>query len=71
MKFKTEGQLVKECVEDGGQAVICDRLNFITQNSDDENGMSVTIQSWDEDTIHTDLNLLLNKKVRITIEVID
>jgi hypothetical protein len=33
--------------------------------------MFVKIQSWDEDTEHTDMKNLIGKKVRITIEVLE
>ena len=71
MKLITIGQLNIERKEDGGQALICESLPIVTGHSDDENGMFVVVKSWDEDTVHTDLNLLLGKKVKITIEEVD
>jgi hypothetical protein len=57
--------------EDGGQALICESIAVKTQHSDDdENGMVVVIQSWDVKSEHTDLNALIGKKVKITIEEI-
>lgn len=71
MRYTTEGVLEITSVEDGGQALICEPFPIETGHSDEENGMSVKIQSWDEDTAHTDLNLIKGKKIRITIEVIE
>lgn len=71
MKYTTEGKVIVERVEDGKQALICESFKIETGHSDEENGMFLTLQSWDEDTIHTDLNLIKGKKVKITIEVIE
>jgi len=71
MKLITTGELIVDSIEDGGQAIICDRLSFNTEHSDDDNGMFVIIQSWDEEELHSDINLFKNKKVKITIETID
>ena len=71
MKLITTGELIVDSIEDGGQAIICDRLSFNTEDSDDDNGMFVIIQSWDEEELHSDINLFKNKKVKITIETID
>lgn len=70
-KLKTEGKVKIESNEDGGQALICNSFMINTANSDDNNGMFVTLQSWDDDTVHTDLNMLMGKKIRITLEVLD
>lgn len=69
-KLKTEGYIKVESREDGGQALICESFKINTANSDDENGMFIILQSWDEDTVHTDLNSLIGTKVRLTIEVL-
>jgi len=71
LKFKTEGKVKIDSREDGGQALICESMKIDTMNSDDENGMFVILQSWDEDTVHTDLNSLIGKRVKITIEVLN
>ena len=71
MKLTTIGQLNIDRKEDGGQALICENLPIVTGHSDEENGMFIVVKSWDEDTVHTDLNLFLGKKVKITIEVIE
>jgi len=71
MKLTTSGIINIDRVEDGKQALICESMPIETGHSDNENGMSVTLSSWDEDTVHTDLNLLRGKKVKITIEVIE
>jgi hypothetical protein len=70
MKLTTTGLVSIERVEDGGQAIICESFPIVTGHSDDENGMFITLSSWDQDTVHTDLKLLNGKKVKITIEVI-
>jgi hypothetical protein len=67
------GKLELESVDDGGQARIC-RL-------DGEDGLFVRVQSWDEsaeDEIgedanrgHEEIRRFENKKVRITIEVLE
>lgn len=71
MKLSVTGKVVVERVEDGRQALICEPFPIVTGHSDDENGMTVRLQSWDEDTVHTDLNLIRGKTVKITIEVLD
>ncbi len=71
MKFTTEGLVQIDSSEDGGQAKICQSFPITTGHSDEDNGMFIILQSWDEDTVHTDLNLLVGKKVKITIEVIE
>jgi hypothetical protein len=71
MKFITKGIVIIDSSEDGGQAKICESFPIETANSDGDNGMLVTIQSWDEDTVHADLNLILGRTVKITIEVIE
>lgn len=70
MKYTVTGLIKVDAVEDGGRAIICEPFSIETGHSD-ENGMFITLQSWDEDTVHTDLNLIKNKKVKITIEVVD
>lgn len=71
MKYTTKGLVQIDASEDGGQAKICQPFPIETGHSDLFNGMFITLQSWDEDTVHTDLNLLVGKNVKITIEVID
>jgi len=71
LKFVTEGYVIIDMVEDGGAAVIAESFPIETGNSDEENGLFVKLQSWDEDTVHADFNLIRGKKVRITIEEID
>lgn len=73
MKTILEGTLELESIDDGGQARIC-RL-------DGENGLFVRVQSWDESAEdelgedanrgHVELRRFENKKVRITIEVVE
>jgi hypothetical protein len=71
MKYIVKGTLKVERVEDGGCALIGESFPINTAHSDDENGMFLTIQSWDEDSTHVDFNLIKDKKIKITIEVID
>ena len=71
LKFTSEGVLIIGSREDGGQALIAERFPFNTLNSDDENGMFATIQSWDEDTEHADMQKFIGKKVRVTIEILE
>lgn len=70
LKFIAEAT-IETSTEDGGAALIAEPIPFDTLNSDEDNGMFVKIQSWDEDTEHTDMQKLIGKKVRITIEIID
>jgi hypothetical protein len=60
--------------EDGGAAII------VTLADDQEFGIFVRIQSWDENAwngaipledVHEDIKKILNKKVRVTIEVLE
>lgn len=71
VKFEVNGKLTLENVEDDGAALISELMPIETGHSDDESGMFVTIHSWDEDGVHTDFNLLKDKKVKITIEFMD
>lgn len=71
MKYVVIGKVNVERVEDVNQALICESFPIQTGHSDDDNGMSIQLSSWDEDTAHTDLNLLMGKKIKITIEVIE
>lgn len=66
-KFEAITVLELDGYEDGGQAMICERIEF---DSVDDNGMFVTLQSWDENLSHSDLKGLLGKKIKITIETI-
>ena len=51
--------------EDGGCAMIA------TISDDDETGVFIRVQSWDDNKEHEDFKSLIGKKVRITIEVIE
>ncbi len=55
------------CVEaeDGGQAQIAE---FATTS---ETGLFVRVQSWDDQRKHAEMAQLLNKRVRVTVEVLD
>jgi len=50
-------------VEDGGQA----RIQTFGSPPDDESGLFVRLQSWDEDKEHKDWQKLAGKKIRITV----
>jgi len=52
--------------EDIGQALIVDAAQ-----NDEENGMFIRIQSWDENKEHTEFNSFVGRKVKITIETIN
>jgi hypothetical protein len=52
-------------IEDGGQARI---MEF---DSPGEEGIFVRIQSWSESKEHGAMDLLMGRRVRVTIEVID
>lgn len=69
-KLEAEGTFRIDRKEDGGEALIGESFNFNTPNSDEENGMFVIIQSWDENLAHTDIKNLVGKQVKITIEVV-
>lgn len=68
IKKSFEGILDQATYEDGRKALIYE-LSYINPNMDDT--MFVRVQSWDETTQHLQINQFANKKVRITIEVID
>ena len=70
MILTTTGILTVESIEDGGSAIITEPFSINTGNSDDENGLTVRINSWDENNVHADLNLLKGKKINIIIEVL-
>ena len=56
---------VSVSIEDGGQARI---MEF---DSPGEEGIFVRIQSWSESKEHGAMDLLMGRRVRVTIEVID
>lgn len=68
MKWELITEMSKDLIdsEDGGEALI-----FHASPDDEDTGMFVKIQSWDESTAHVDFNKFVDKKVRITIETID
>ena len=66
-KFIFEGPLSDITYENSGMAIV----SQIDLGPDEpESGLFVRVHSWDEDKIHTDINTLLNKTIRVTIEVI-
>ena len=70
MKKIVENVIAPEDVisEDGGAY---SDFTLDIDGEDHESGMYVKVCSWDESKIHYDLRSLINKKVRVTIEVID
>jgi hypothetical protein len=52
-------------VQDGGQAQLVEFANT------SETGLFVRLQSWDDQREHTEMALLLNKRVRVTVEVLE
>ncbi len=67
-----DGHIEKENtdVEDNGQALIT-TIDFRDTSEDEDNGMFVRIQSWDEKCQHTEFKKFEGRKIRITIETID
>lgn len=53
--------------EDGG----CALIESIGTEGDEETGIFVRVQSWDETKEHKDFNALKGKRVRVTIEVVE
>ncbi len=53
-------------IEDGGQF----KAFQIIHNPETENGIYVKFCSWDENKEHKDFNNFINKRVKITIEVV-
>ena len=62
-KFDDENAMLS--VEDSGCAMIGD----VCDNED--SGMFIRIQSWDETKEHKDFKSLIGKKIRVTIEVVE
>ena len=52
-------------VQDGGQAQI---VEFTGNN---EVGVFVRVQSWDPDKEHANIKLMMGKRVRVTVEILD
>lgn len=55
-------------VEDAGQAKI---YTVVDENDDALNGMFVKIQSWYDNGEHTEMNSLVGKRIRVTVEILD
>ncbi len=51
-------------IEDGGMAQILEVSN-------DDSDVFVRLQSWNDDGKHTELDRLVGKKLKITVEVIE
>jgi len=64
-----EGQLLSSDIEteDGGQA----KIIAMSQSPEEDNGMFVKIQSWDETLKHEEFEKFVGRKVKIIIETID
>jgi hypothetical protein len=56
-------------IEDGGAAIIvhAQEVEQTTENA----GMFVRIQSWDEEAMHDDLRKFNGKRLRVTVEAIE
>ena len=67
MKIVMEGVLDEVDREDGGMALIG---HGIEENPEHE-GFFVRLQSWDETKEHKTFNQLRDRKLRVTVEVID
>ena len=66
-KFVVEGSSSFDIErEDGGQAVI-----ITLDSGSTRNGMFVRLQSWDETKEHAALQPFLDKRLRVTVEVLD
>ena len=52
-------------VQDGGQAQI---VEFTGNN---EVGVFVRVQSWDPDKEHANIKLMMNKRIRVTVEILE
>jgi hypothetical protein len=52
-------------VQDGGQAQLVEFANT------SETGLFVRLQSWDDQRQHAEISHLLNRRVRVTVEVLD
>lgn len=50
---------------DGGQAMIAEI------SAECHDGMFVRLQSWDTSKRHLELNSLINKRIRVTVEILD
>lgn len=61
-----EGKLIPS-YEDGKMACICS----VYSEPDSDNGMFVRVQSYDFKCEHMEITPFLNRKVRITVEVLD
>lgn len=57
-------------IEDRGQALIT-TIDSDGTNEEENNGMFVRIQSWDENKQHEEFKKFEGRKIRITIETID
>lgn len=63
-----EGILDQESTEDSGKSIICD---IVEADENHHDTMFLKVQSWDETKEHNQISQFINKKVRITIEVIE
>ncbi len=54
--------------EDGGRAQI---YNVFDPNDDDDDGMFIRIQTWADSGKHPEMDKLVGKRIRVTVEIID
>ena len=53
-------------VQDSGQAQI---VEFFSHDMGE--GLFVRLQSWDPDGLHGEMALMMNKRVRVTVEILE
>jgi hypothetical protein len=53
-------------VQDGGQAQI---VEFFSSNMGE--GLFVRVHSWDPNQLHPDIKLMLGKRVRVIVEILE
>lgn len=61
-------------VEDSGHAKIFEAGTFTTDSDvkpSEDGGMFVRIQSWSDESNHTDFDQFIGKRIRVTIETLD
>lgn len=55
-------------VEDGGCAQI---YNLFDPEDHDDDGMFIRIQSWSNSSKHPEMDKLVGKRIRVTVEIVD
>jgi hypothetical protein len=57
--------------EDGGRVLIAQIAHVVGESENSDEGLYVRIQSWSESKMHPQMDALIGKKVRVTIEIIE